>query len=144
VWLPWSRRFVRHQDRQNWHMSYIDVICVIWHQMTRMTSDDAYDINIYDIGRFGRSWCLKKCLDHSNRNCFKIQKLKSGFRIFVLYKFWKSFEFYAKTLGKLWWVKNASNQFYFLFVHSWIKENTTEWALFYSKSSHFQCTLVFI
>ena len=32
------------------------------------------------------------------------------------------------------------NPFFILFVHSWIKENTTEWALFNSKSSHFQST----
>jgi hypothetical protein len=31
----------------------------------------------------------------------------------------------------------------FFFFHSWIKENTTEWALLNSKSSHFQCTLWF-
>jgi hypothetical protein len=29
----------------------------------------------------------------------------------------------------------------FLFVHSWREENTTEWPLLNSKSSHFQSTL---
>ena len=48
-----------------------------------------------------------------------------------------------KLQVKFRWVKNASNQSqFFLLVHSWIKENTTEWALFNSKSSHFQCTLM--
>ena len=109
MWLLWSRRFVRHQDRQNRHMSYIDVICVIWHQMTRMTSNDAYDINIWHQSiwpilvskeAFGpqqshlwiRFWIT---------NCIKVQKLKSRFGIFFLYKFWKSFVFYAKTLGQI-------------------------------------------
>ena len=109
MWLLWSRRFVRHQDRQNRHMSYIDVICVIRHQMTRMTSNDAYDINIWHQSiwpilvskeAFGpqqshlwiRFWIT---------NCIKVQKLKSRFGIFFLYKFWKSFVFYAKTLGQI-------------------------------------------
>ena len=30
-----------------WNMLYLDVICVIWHQMTHMTSNDAYDIQIW-------------------------------------------------------------------------------------------------
>ena len=34
VWLLWSRRFFRHQDRPYWLMSYFNVICVIRHNMT--------------------------------------------------------------------------------------------------------------
>ena len=42
-----SRRFFRDQDRPYWLMSYFDVICVIRHQMTQMTSNDAYDIKMW-------------------------------------------------------------------------------------------------
>ena len=111
-----SRRFFRHQDRQNWLMSYIDVICVIRHQMTHMTSNDAYDINIW----LWSIWPILVSKEASGpqqshlwirfwlKNCFKIQKLKSGFGIFFLSKFWESFVFLSimgKTLdgaGKLW------------------------------------------
>jgi hypothetical protein len=44
VVMLWSQHFFRHKDWQNWLMSYFDVICIIRHQMTHMTSNDAYDI----------------------------------------------------------------------------------------------------
>jgi hypothetical protein len=34
VWFLRSRRMFRHQDQPNWLMSYIYIICVIWHIMS--------------------------------------------------------------------------------------------------------------
>ena len=100
VRLLWSRRFFRHQYRPNRLMSYIDVIWAydikwrIWHQMTYMTSNDIYDINIWhspiwpilvskEASRLQQShqWIgfWLKC-------SFKIQKFKNMFWIFSLYR----------------------------------------------------------
>ena len=51
-------------DRCHILMSYasFDVICVIWCQMTHMTSK-------YCISQFGWSWCLKKRWVHSFTTC---------------------------------------------------------------------------
>ena len=34
VWMLRSRRSFQHQDRPNWNISYVYVICVIWHIMS--------------------------------------------------------------------------------------------------------------
>ena len=79
-------------------MSYVsfDIKWRIWHQMTHMTS-------IYDIGQFGRSWCLKKRLDHSNHTCGS----KLDHKIVLKFKNWKAGSEYFSFI-------NFENPLYFL------------------------------
>ena len=65
------RRFFRHQDRPKRPTSYIDVICVIWCHMHHLMSY-AHMTSIYDISRFGRSWCLNDRLDVSNHTLWMV------------------------------------------------------------------------
>ena len=127
-----SRRFFRHQDCQNRLMSYNDVICVIRHQMTHMTSNDAYDINIW----LWSIWPILVSKEASGpqqshlwirfwlKNCFKIQKLKSGFGIFFLYKFWESFVFFGPNSRPLSKVDLHPTSSFFVFSHSMVSKHS--------------------
>jgi hypothetical protein len=126
VWLLWSRSFFRHLDRQNWLMSYIDVICVTRYQMTHMKSNDAYNIkighrSIWPIlvskeasGPQQSHLCIRFWLN----NCFKIQKLKSWFGIFFLYKFWESFVFLAQKYHSRGGPSNHLSEIILMFLES--------------------------
>ena len=72
-----SRRSFRQQDRQNWRMSYFNVICV--------------------MRQFGRSWCLNDRLNLSNHTCqsyfaqkilktYKLRKTRRTFFPFINFK----------------------------------------------------------
>ena len=92
MWLLRSRRSFRHQDQQNLLMSYLYVICVIWHKMS-----------YYDEWRI---W----------KNCLKIKILKNALQIFSLYKFWKSFVFSAETVIKSGHRRNHLSAIFLVFL----------------------------
>ena len=102
--LLWSRRFFRHQDWPNQFMSYIDVIFVIWcHNdiwchMTHMTSK-------YDMSQFGRSWCLKKRLDHRNWTHLSVL----GLTVVSTCKYWKTCQTKKIKFFPLWILKILEN-----------------------------------
>jgi hypothetical protein len=70
-------------------MSYasFDVEWRIWHQYTTY-------VDFAHLGVQGMSGSQQRHL--WLQNCLKIQKLKSGFGIFFIYTFWKSFVFYLR------------------------------------------------
>ena len=86
-------------------MSYAsyDIKC---HIMT----NDAYDIEIWHMRHSSSLVSKRPSEPHQShlfirfwlKNCLKIQKLKNALEIFSLYKFWKSFVFFGRTWGQIW------------------------------------------
>ena len=95
------RRFFRDQDRPNWLMSHFDVICVIWHHLRHLMSNDAYDIKIWHksilpilVSKVALGPQLYNLwVRFGLRNCYKMKNFEIAYIIFFLYKFWKSFVF---------------------------------------------------
>jgi hypothetical protein len=106
----------------------LKAICLnVWCHMRHLMSNDAYDINIWHMSiltilvsnEASGPQQLHMWIQFWLQNCLKIHKLKSGFGIFFLYKFWKSFVFYAKTLFQISVDEKCikSSCFFYLFTH---------------------------
>ena len=104
------------------HIQWTFHICVIWCQMTNMTSKIWHK-------SFGSSLCLKKCWDHSFITCWtvlgciKMKWLKSASKTFVLFKYWKSLFFLysgCKLIRQYRKLENWENKtFYWLEWHKY-------------------------